>query len=220
VAASVPEVRAHAWYLTARVAEELGDEATATRGLGWARRLDPTRPDLLRLLADHAVRRNDIEGQLQLCLDALELPAASPCDHAWAHRGAAAAWLALGHSGDARRHLDALVDDGCPSPAGEVAWAHATGDRDAARRQLVAWSPRRPQERLDAARWALDLDRADLALQWLAPLAGHPEWPEASTLLARVAEVHAEPVRTLLAAVAPDAGPPWSDLLDDLGSPE
>ncbi len=204
-------MRARIWYLQARVAEGLGDEATAAQGVSWARRLDGKDLELLRLLAQHAERRDDPEGQLELCLDALELHTTeSPCARAWAHHGAASAWLALGHTGEARRQLDPLADAGCPDVGTEVAWAHASGDRASAQAQLETWAPEAPATRIEAARWALDLDRPDLALSWLAPLAGHPEWPMAADLLVEVAPHHPHAVMVLLDAVAPTAGEPWT----------
>lgn len=220
--ASVPGVRAKVWYLQARVAEGLGDEATAARGMSWARRLDGNDIELLRLLAEHAERQDDPRGRLELCLDALELPTTEgPCTRAWAHRGAASAWLALGHAGEARRQLDPLADAGCPDAEAEVAWAHATGDRAGAQALLETWTPERPAARMAAARWALDLDRPDLALSWLAPLTGHPDWPAAADLLVEVAPHHPDAVRVLLDAVAPTAGAPWTEARQTIsgGSP-
>ncbi len=218
VARSVPEARAHAWYLKARAAEALGDDEMAARGLSWADRLDRDDPELHRLLAEHAARRGDDEGALSLCLDALDAhPNAPDCELGWAHRGAARAWLRLGHAGDARAHLDAL--GACPSPELEARWRWAMGDADAARAALDAASPSLPEERLDAARLALQLDRADLALTWVAPVVGHPAWPEAAEVLAEVAPHHPDAVRTLLRAIAPTAGSPWTDLLARLEAP-
>lgn len=217
MAASVPASRAHAWFLQARVAEGLGDEAMAARGMGWAERLDRDDPGLARQLVDHARRQGDHQAMLDHALDAVDAaPEQAACELPWAHRAAADAWLELGHSGDARRHLDLLEGGGCRHVGGEVAWAHRTGNASAASQALVQWAPVGAVERLDAAGWALALERSDLALTWLAPLVGHPSWPEAAPLLADVGATHPEAVRALLQAVAPAAGPPWTDVLASL----
>ena len=67
-APSVPASRAHAWFLQARVAEGLGDEAMAMRGMGWAERLDRDDPGLARQLVDHARRQGDHRAMLDHAL--------------------------------------------------------------------------------------------------------------------------------------------------------
>ena len=212
---SVPEARAYAWYLKGRAAEGLGDEEMAVRGMSWADRLDRSDPALHQLLASHAFRKGDDEEALRLCLDAIDAaPEVPPCERPWAYQGAARAWLRLGHPGDARALLDRL--SACPHPELEARWAWAVGDRGRAQEALGRARPRLPADRLSLARLAVALERHDLALTWLAPVVGHPAWPEAAPLLAEVAPHHPAAVRALLGAVAPEVGAPWATLLADL----